>query len=120
MLSSFIHFHSLDLLDLDLYHYDGNDLLEKCSISLTALSQNLSESSNCIVFLPSQLFGSQSYSNDLSLKDVGDEKRLKSGDILICSTGVGTLGRVAQYKLNDTSATVDSHVTIVRPNADIF
>jgi type I restriction enzyme, S subunit len=58
--------------------------------------------------------------HDLSLKDVGDEKRLKSGDILICSTGVGTLGRVAQYKLNDTSATVDSHVTIVRPNADIF
>ena len=38
-------------------------------ISLTALSQNLLESSNCIVFLPSQLFGSQSYSNDLSLKD---------------------------------------------------
>lgn len=58
--------------------------------------------------------------HDLSLKDVGDEKRLKSGDILICSTGVGTLGRVAQYKLNDTLATVDSHVTIVRPNDNIF
>jgi len=58
--------------------------------------------------------------HDLSLKDIGDEKRLKSGDILICSTGVGTLGRVAQYKLNDTLATVDSHVTIVRPNDNIF
>jgi len=58
--------------------------------------------------------------HDLSLKNVSDEKRLKSGDILICSTGVGTLGRVAQYKLNDTLATVDSHVTIVRPNDNIF
>ncbi|MDC1234842.1 restriction endonuclease subunit S [Flavobacteriaceae bacterium] len=57
--------------------------------------------------------------HDLSLKDVGDEKRLKFGDILICSTGVGTLGRVAQYKLNNTLATVDSHVTIVRPNDNI-
>ena len=58
--------------------------------------------------------------HDLNLKDVSDEKRLRSGDILICSTGVGTLGRVAQYKLNDTSATVDSHVTIVRPKDNIF
>lgn len=58
--------------------------------------------------------------HDLSLKNVSDEKRLKFGDILICSTGVGTLGRVAQYKLNDTLATVDSHVTIVRPNDNIF
>ena len=57
--------------------------------------------------------------HDLSLKDVGDEKRLKFGDILICSTGVGTLGRVAQYELNNTLATVDSHVTIVRPNDNI-
>ena len=58
--------------------------------------------------------------HDLKLKVVSEIKRLKFGDILICSTGVGTLGRVAQYKLNDTLATVDSHVTIVRPNDNIF
>lgn len=41
------------------------------------------------------------------------QRSLLPGDILVNSTGVGTLGRVAVW--NDTGAvTVDSHVTIVR------
>ncbi|HBB41601.1 MAG TPA: restriction endonuclease subunit S, partial [Proteobacteria bacterium] len=37
-------------------------------------------------------------------------------DILVNSTGVGTLGRVAQLVALPEPATVDSHVTIVRPD----
>ena len=44
------------------------------------------------------------------------EKYLQPYDILINSTGVGTLGRVAQIYKIDCPTTVDSHVTILRPN----
>ena len=44
-----------------------------------------------------------------------DEKWLKFGDLLINSTGDGTLGRVAQVWFAPKALTVDSHVTIVRP-----
>lgn len=43
------------------------------------------------------------------------EKLLRYGDILICSTGTGTLGRSAQVLCHDERVTVDSHVTIMRP-----
>jgi type I restriction enzyme S subunit len=41
---------------------------------------------------------------------------LKPLDILVNSTGVGTLGRVAQINSLPEPATVDSHVTIIRPD----
>ncbi|MEV5784304.1 restriction endonuclease subunit S [Streptomyces sp. NPDC052287] len=40
-------------------------------------------------------------------------KLLHQNDVLVNSTGVGTLGRVARWTFDD-SATVDSHITIVR------
>lgn len=40
-------------------------------------------------------------------------KFLHRNDVLVNSTGVGTLGRVARWTSDDT-ATVDSHITIVR------
>ena len=47
-----------------------------------------------------------------------DERLLHHFDVLINSTGVGTLGRVAFVKrLNEEKTTVDSHVTIVRANS---
>lgn len=46
-----------------------------------------------------------------------DERLLQNFDVLINSTGVGTLGRVAFIKrLNEEKTTFDSHVTIVRAN----
>lgn len=50
-------------------------------------------------------------------KPFADARRVRSGDILINSTGVGTLGRVAQVLEDLGDCTVDSHVTIARPHA---
>lgn len=43
------------------------------------------------------------------------DKRVRFGDVLINSTGVGTLGRVAQVYEELGDWTVDTHVTIARP-----
>jgi type I restriction enzyme, S subunit len=55
-------------------------------------------------------------------KKVPLEKMLREGDVLINSTGVGTLGRVAQVLEPFSNCTVDSHVSIARPkeNAEFF
>jgi len=50
-------------------------------------------------------------------KPVPKEKAVRFGDVLINSTGVGTLGRVAQAYEELSDCTADSHVTIVRPKA---
>lgn len=52
-------------------------------------------------------------------KAVPPEKRVRFGDVLINSTGVGTLGRVAQVYEPLENVTVDSHVSIVRPDASM-
>lgn len=57
---------------------------------------------------------------DVSAKNINQAKFIKETDTLICSTGVGTLGRVGKFKKNYRSnTTVDSHVTIVRGNENI-
>ncbi len=56
--------------------------------------------------------------HNYSLKKVAEEKILKKYDILINSTGVGTLGRVCQNLLDNENLIVDTHVTIVRPNLE--
>jgi type I restriction enzyme S subunit len=48
-------------------------------------------------------------------KKVPEGKLIRLGDVLINSTGVGTLGRVAQVLEPVSNCTVDSHVSIVRP-----
>ena len=47
-----------------------------------------------------------------------NEKWLHYGDVLINSTGEGTLGRAAQFLLNADNITADSHVTIIRPSSE--
>ena len=49
------------------------------------------------------------------LTRVPNEKLVIFGDVLVNSTGIGTLGRVAQIYNDIPNCTVDSHVTIVRP-----
>jgi len=57
--------------------------------------------------------------HDSETKKVSPEKIIQKGDVLINSTGTGTLGRVAQVS-EDILVTVDSHITVVRPNKEIF
>lgn len=56
--------------------------------------------------------------NDLSIKKIPKEKIVQPNDILINSTGVGTLGRVCQIRSVDFRFSVDTHVTIVRPDPE--
>lgn len=49
---------------------------------------------------------------------VRPEKLLRRDDVLVNSTGQGTLGRVARWSSAET-ATVDSHITIVRPDPTV-
>lgn len=56
--------------------------------------------------------------HDTTSRRVPDAKLLQAGDIVINSTGAGTLGRVAQVRQLGVEATVDTHVTIVRPSRD--
>lgn len=48
-----------------------------------------------------------------------DGRALEWGDVLVNSTGVGTLGRVAQVRRLAETTIVDSHVTVVRSGARI-
>ena len=50
---------------------------------------------------------------------ITDEKILQPLDILVNSTGTGTLGRVAQLFTTESKSTVDTHVTIVRASQDV-
>jgi type I restriction enzyme S subunit len=52
-------------------------------------------------------------------KEVPKDKLVRFGDVLVNSTGEGTLGRIAQVITNLENCTTDSHVTIVRPSPKI-
>ena len=59
--------------------------------------------------------------HDARVKKVGSERLIQAGDVLVNSTGTGTLGRVAQLREAPPEPTiVDSHVTIVRPTPGKF
>jgi type I restriction enzyme, S subunit len=59
--------------------------------------------------------------HDFSAKSVAGERLIRLGDVLVNSTGTGTLGRVAQVReAPEEPTTVDSHVTIVRPKEGKF
>lgn len=57
--------------------------------------------------------------HDQIKKKVPAEKMLKKFDILINSTGTGTLGRIGQFSIDSGSYTTDSHVTIVRAKTSL-
>ncbi|MES1965037.1 restriction endonuclease subunit S [Psychrobacter sp. AH5] len=49
---------------------------------------------------------------------IDDSFYLREGDILINSTGTGTIGRVNQWSYSDVQAVADSHVTVLRTTED--
>lgn len=55
---------------------------------------------------------------DESVRKVPQDKLIQPFDILINSTGTGTVGRVGQIIDLSQKTTVDSHVTIVRPKKE--
>ncbi len=61
----------------------------------------------------------QARRHDPQRRDVSD-RQLELGDVLVNSTGVGTLGRVAQVLRLPEPCIVDSHVTVVRPNREVY
>lgn len=52
-------------------------------------------------------------------REVAEARYVQVGDVLVNSTGEGTLGRVAQVLTPVDRAIVDSHVTIVRPKTEV-
>jgi type I restriction enzyme S subunit len=52
-------------------------------------------------------------------REFAAERQVQVGDVLVNSTGEGTLGRVAQVCIPIENCTVDTHVTIVRPKPEI-
>lgn len=59
--------------------------------------------------------------HDAQVKSVSEVRYVQLGDVLVNSTGTGTLGRVAQVREEPVEpTTVDSHVTIVRPQTGMF
>ena len=57
--------------------------------------------------------------HDSNVRAPREEKYLRSGDLLVNSTGVGTLGRTARIPDIVERTVVDSHVTVVRANSAI-
>ena len=64
-------------------------------------------------------FGTTRFSNREKTK-IKPEKLVQQWDVVVNSTGVGTLGRIAQVLDLVQDTTVDSHVSIVRPNLEIL
>ena len=58
---------------------------------------------------------SADYIEESTYFEVPDEVKLQRGDVLLSSTGTGTLGKACVYDL-EGPAIADSHITIIRPD----
>jgi type I restriction enzyme S subunit len=57
--------------------------------------------------------------NDSSKRKI-DGREIQIGDVLVNSTGVGTLGRLAPVRFLPEPSVTDSHVTVVRANTRLI
>lgn len=62
---------------------------------------------------------SESRIHDCGKKKVPVNKMLRSGDVLINSTGTGTAGRVAQIAKVTVPTTIDGHMILIRPSEEL-
>lgn len=103
--------------------WQSSDLTELCSLIKRGIGPKYCENEGVIVInqrcIRDQVVTFEnSRLTDISKKKIPGDRYLESFDILVNSTGVGTLGRVAQLKEVDIDMTVDSHVTIVRGKSE--
>lgn len=100
-----------------------NKLVEITSLIRRGISPKYTEESGTQVLnqkcIRNQKISFEDSRRHQAIMDDNDERLLKPFDVLVNSTGVGTLGRVAYVKrLAEMKTTVDSHVSIVRANPD--
>lgn len=101
--------------------WDITSLDEMCKYISRGISPQYKEDSDCRV-INQRCIRNNRVELELArgnTKQVPPDKFVRFGDVLINSTGVGTLGRVAQMYRELKGYTVDSHVTIVRPVAGV-
>ena len=52
--------------------------------------------------------------------EMPDHAVLQPGDVLVASTGDGTLGKACVFDLNDLPGVADGHVTVIRTDPDVY
>lgn len=70
---------------------------------------------SCITKFGELDISSADYIEESTYGEIPLHARLQRGDVLLASTGTGTLGKACVYDLDDP-AIADSHITIIRPD----
>jgi type I restriction enzyme S subunit len=117
----------LDKVGVNMEEFITKPLGEMTSIITKGIAPKYTEqaSDNTIVVLNQKCNRNYSISleqsrlNDCSKKAVPAERILKKYDVLINSTGTGTAGRVAQLFDAEEPMTIDGHMILIRPTAEI-
>lgn len=111
------------LLDKNKLGWNSLQLKEACTFINRGIAPSYLDNDEGILILNQKCVRNHKIAYDLGRrhdvlrKKVKEEKLIRYGDVLVNSTGTGTLGRIAQVVDEILQPiTVDTHVTIVRPN----
>ena len=101
--------------------YPSLPLAELCTVIRRGLTPNYVDEGGLLVInqkciRDQRLIFGEAKRTAGSADAVPDDRLLRSLDILVNSTGVGTLGRLSQIQGLPEPTTADSHVTILRPD----
>jgi type I restriction enzyme, S subunit len=115
-----------DQLDQEIPEGWEHTTLAKCTRYLSrGLAPKYTEENGCLV-LNQKCIRNNSINfelarrHDFTQKKTLDERYLEPNDVVVNSTGQGTLGRVAVVKYLPEKTIVDTHVTILRPNNELI
>jgi len=102
--------------------YDKKKLADLCLIVNRGISPSYTEDRGILIFnqrciRDGRVTIGEARHTDPNKKHIPEDRYLINLDILVNSTGVGTLGRVSQIYGLKEKATIDSHVTLVRADA---